>query len=689
MRAPALLLVLIATLTACPSDGPGPSDSTPTALGIVTQPATSAGSGIVLAQQPAVQLRDAQGLPVARSGVLVTASLAVGGGALTGTVAVRTDADGNAAWTDLAIVGVAGPRSLRFDAAGLAGVVASPTQLGAGAAASLAYVAGNTQVAAAGTAPAVLPKVRVIDAAGNPVAGASVTFEVAQGGGALTGAIATSGADGTASPSTWTLGPVVGLNSLSTYLTSDPGTVFTFTATGIVGPAAALEVVEGNNQTTTIGTAVATAPGVKVTDAFGNAVPGVAVTFTPEVGSGSVTGGTATSNALGIARVTGWTLGFTPGANTLTASRTGVTSVAVTATGVSLAVASLVAGEANNCAVLGSGVSQCWGSNSNGQLGDGTVTPRNTPVAVSGGQVFTAMTSGSVHGCGLTGAGEAWCWGFNASGQLGDGTLIDRQVPVAVQGGHTFTQLAAGSQHTCGLRTDQVVLCWGGNANGRLGNGVVASTPVPVPTAVASGTYTAISTTTGGHTCGIQADQTLWCWGQNGAGRLGDGTTVDRPVPTQVLGGFFWVTVAVGGAHTCAITTTNAAYCWGTGGAGQLGTGSGSNQSTPVPVTGALVLTALSAGTNHTCGITTAAATWCWGEGGSGRLGNGSQTNQLSPVEVSGGFVWQAIRSGGQHTCGVTVGGSALCWGRNLEGQVGDGTTTNRLTPVAVKPTIP
>lgn len=688
MRATALLFVFVAALTACPSEGSGPSDGTPTALGILTQPAATAGSGIALSQQPVVQLRDAQGQPVARSGVLVTATLAVGGGTLSGTVAVRTDAEGRATWSDLAIAGTAGSRTLRFDAAGLAGVVASPTVLGPGAPANLAYVAGNSQVAAAGTAPAILPRVRVTDAEGNPVAGASVTFEVIQGGGALTGPVATSGADGTASPTSWTLGPVVGLNTLSASLTGAPGTAFSFTATGIVGPAATLEVVEGNNQTATIGTAVAIVPGVKVVDAFGNPVPGVAVTFAPEAGSGTVTGGTATSNAAGIARITGWTLGFTPGTNRLTASRTGVPSVTVTATGVSLAVAFLTAGEASNCAVLTTGQTRCWGSNSNGQLGDGTVTPSTTPVAVGGPEAFVSVTIGSVHSCGLTAAGAAWCWGLNqGTGQLGDGTLIDRLLPVAVSGGHTFTQLAAGSQHTCGLRSDQVVLCWGSNANGRLGTGVPGNSSVPV--AVASGTYTAISTSTGGHTCGIQPDQTLWCWGQNGAGRLGDGTTVDRGVPTQVLGGFAWAAVGAGGAHTCGVTTANLAYCWGTGGAGQLGTGSISNQSIPVPVTGALTFTAIATGTSHTCALTAAQAAWCWGDGGSGRLGNAATANQLVPVAVSGGFLLQTIRAGGQHTCAVTVGGSALCWGRNIEGQVGDGSNTARTAPVAVKPPTP
>lgn len=683
---PALAALLLVSI-ACTDDTSGPGDGVATALAIVQQPPGAAGSGVPLDPQPAVRLLNARGLPVAQSGVLVTAALAAGSGGLGGTVAVRTDAEGVATWTNLSITGATGSRTLRFEAAGLAGVAATPVQLGPGAAATLAPMAGLNQVAPAGTAPTVLPKVRVTDASDNPVPGASVTFEVSLGGGAVAGGIKTTGADGTASPDTWTLGPVVGANALQAYLTAAPGTVVTFTATGIVGPAAQLEIFEGDGQVATIGTAVAVAPAVKVLDAFGNAVPGVTVTFAAEAGSGTVAGATPVSNASGVARVTSWTIGFTPGAQSLTASRSGVPAITIGARGTSLVIAEFSAGGATTCAVLPGGSGRCWGSNAQGQFGDGTATPQPIPVTIAGGHTWAEVSVGSTHACGRDASGAAWCWGANGSGQLGDGTTTDRLFPTAVQGGHLFSQVVVSGAHTCGLRTDGVALCWGSNANGRLGDGTATARLVPTP--VASGTWTALSTGNGSHTCGLQADQSLWCWGFNGNGRLGDGTTADRAVPTLVTDGHLWQRVAVGGAHTCAITVSGTPRCWGTNGNGQLGTGTSSDASIPVPVAQGHQFVALTSGSAHTCGLKADGAAWCWGAGGFGQLGNGVAIDRLDPVRVSGDFLWQALDAGGEHTCGRSTDGSALCFGRNQIGQLGDGTTTSRLTPVAVKPPTP
>lgn len=688
MRIPAACLLLAVLLAGCPSNGAGPGGNEPTALAILVQPSASAGSGLPLEQQPIVQLQDGAGRAVARSGVLVTASLASGGGTLSGTPAVRTNAEGQAAWTDLGIVGTVGQRSLRFDAAGLSGIVGVPIQLGPGAPVLLAHLAGNNQVAPAGTAPAVLPRVRVTDAEGNPVPGVSVTFEVGQGGGALTGPVVLTGADGTASPGAWTLGATTGINTLTAYLTSVSGTVLTFTATGIVGPAALLVVHEGDGQTTTIGTVVPVAPAVKVTDAFGNPVAGVTVTFAAAAGSGTVAGATPTSNAQGIARVVSWTVGFTPGPNTLTASRSGVPSLNLGATGVGMEVSSLAAGAVSSCAVLAGGETRCWGSNDDLQLGDGTATSRSLPVAVLGSHQFVALWIGTTHACGLDGVGAAWCWGRNGSGQLGDGTLIDQFQPVAVQGGFLFTRLAVGALHTCGIQVGGTALCWGSGNNGRLGDGTNVSHSLPAPVS-GGATWTSLSTSTGSHTCGLQPDQTLWCWGFNSSGRLGDGTTTDRSVPTPVLGGLTWRSVGAGGAHTCGVTTANVAHCWGFGSQGQLGTGGTTNHSIPVPVAGGALFTEISSGTTHTCGLTPDRAALCWGAGTAGQLGSAQFQNRLEPVTVTGFFLWGTIQAGGEHTCGRTMGGVALCWGRNQAGQLGNGSLASSASPVAVKPPTP
>ena len=670
-------------VAACSGDGIGPNPAA-TALALLTQPSSAAQGGVAFPVQPVVQLRNAQGEPVQQAEVLVTAVIASGGGALVGTTAQRTDVEGKATWTDLGISGGTGERTVRFESPGLSSVVSVPVSVGAGVATAIALVAGNNQVAAAGAAVPVLPRVRVTDAWNNLVPGAAVTFLVVTGEGTVEGGAAQTAADGTASPAAWRMGPVVGQNSLQASLDNDPGAAVTFTATATVGPAAQLEVVEGSGQTATIGTVVGTAPGVKLLDAFGNPVAGVSVTFTPAEGSGTVTGGTVNTNAQGISRVGSWVLGFSIGQQTLTVSRDGVPSVALNATGVAFMVQAIASGNGSTCATGQDGKAWCWGSNSGGQIGDGTGTPRNSPVLVGGGVTLSGIVAGGAHACGLAPGGSARCWGLNSNGQLGDDTEIDRLLPVEVLGAHSFSQLAAGLLHTCGLRTDGEIFCWGSNANGRLGDGTTQQRLTP--TQVGGGPYLSVHASSSTHTCALKSGGTAWCWGAGSAGRLGDGFAIDRWTPTQVIGGHAWLAVAVGGSHSCGVTTGGAAWCWGTGGQGQLGTGSASNFSQPVPVTGAHEFAHISVGNSHSCAVTAAGAAWCWGQNGSGRLGDGTATNRLEPVAVTGDVVLAALRAGGEHTCGRTTEGAAVCWGRNQEGQLGDGTNTTRLAPVAVKP---
>lgn len=678
---------LIVFAAACAGDGAAPGGSNATALVVSTQPSPAAQSGVPLTRQPVVELRNARGEPVAQAGVLVTATVASGGGTLAGTVGVRTGADGRAVWTDLVLQGTAGTRALRFEGAGLAATISLPVEVGAGAAAALALVVGGNQVTTAGAALPVAPRVRVTDAWGNPVAGAAVTFEITQGDGLLTGATQLTGTDGTASPAEWRLGPVVGLNLLRAMLDAAPDVTLDIAATATVGPPTQLELVEGAGQTATVGTAVTTAPAVRLRDAFGNPVPGVTVAFTPQTGSGIVAGGPVVTNSIGVARVGGWVLGFTVGEQTLIASREGIPPVAIAATGVAFLVAEVVAGNGSSCAVGQAGTAWCWGANAAGQLGDGTATSRAAPVTVGDGTIFTGLAVGEAHACGLDATGAAWCWGANSEGQLGNDSAVEQFLtPVAVAGGHSFTQLAAGAAHTCGLRSDGEIYCWGTNANGRLGSGLFELERLLVPGLVIGGPYLSVYATSGAHTCALKSDGAAWCWGFNGGGRLGDGTQVDRAGPVPVAGGLTWQHLAVGVGHTCGINTAGAGYCWGEGGSGQLGTGTAANQPLPVPITGGLTLAAVTAGGAHSCGLTPAGAAWCWGDNGSGQVGDGTDEFRLVPTAVIGGQAFSALSAGGSHTCGRTTAGVAVCWGNNSQGQVGDGTTTTRGGPVAVKP---
>jgi hypothetical protein len=196
---------------------------------------------------------------------------------------------------------------------------------------SLVIHAGDAQSAPAGTVVPIAPSVRVTDAAGNPVAGVSVTFSVASGGGSVTGATQTTNSDGIATVGSWTLGSTPGENTLTA---SAAGlTPVTFTATGTTGSAATVDIHSGDGQSAPAGTAVPIAPSVRVTDAAGNPVSGVSVTFSVASGGGSVTGATQTTNSDGIATVGSWTLGTTPGENTLQVSVADLPPITFTATG--------------------------------------------------------------------------------------------------------------------------------------------------------------------------------------------------------------------------------------------------------------------------------------------------------------------------------------------------------------------
>lgn len=563
---------------------------------------------------------------------------------------------------------------------------------------TIAINAGDGQTAIAGARVAVPPSVKITSARGNPVSGVSVTFAVAQGGGTITGATQTSDASGIATVGSWTLGTTAGLNSLTATSAPLTGSPITFTATGTAGAPSQIRVQSGDGQNAVAGSAVASPPTVVVQDVNNNPVAGVQVTFAVASGGGSITGATPTTDASGLAAVGSWTLGPTPGPNTLTVTFAGMVGspLIITASG-KTPFANLTAGGYHTCGVTSGGVAYCWGDNSYGQLGDATFTRRSTPVSVSGGLTFTSLAAGD-HTCGLTSTGMAYCWGNNITGQLGDGTRTNRSAPVAVQGGLTFVHVAVGFLHTCGLTSGGVAYCWGYNDQGQLGDGSTLdrSTPVAV-----SGGLTFASLALGQrHSCGRTGDGAAYCWGWNYFGQLGAGLTTGgvfgdpstrRTAPVAVSGGLTFESLTAGGDHTCGLTTNGLMYCWGGNDDGRLGDGSTTDRNVPVAVSGGLAFASHDAGTGvgtggpggHTCGLV-GTTMYCWGSGSFGRLGNGTTDNRTVPSAVSGGLTFAKVSAGLVHTCGLTTRGAAYCWGRNLDGQVGDGSTAQRTTPVAV-----
>jgi alpha-tubulin suppressor-like RCC1 family protein len=237
-------------------------------------------------------------------------------------------------------------------------------------------------------------------------------------------------------------------------------------------------------------------------------------------------------------------------------------------------------------------------------------------------------------------------------------------------------KVGAGYFHTCAIKQDGSLWCWGRNNYGQLGDGTYSgkSTPVQI---MSSGVFSVALWLN--HTCAVKIDGSLWCWGDNGYGQLGDGTNTSRTTPVQITSGVS--SVALGGYHTCAVKIDGSLWCWGDNGYGQLGDGTNTSKNTPVQITSGVSSVAL--GEYHTCAVKTDGSLWCWGRNNYGQLGDGTDEEKNTPVQIMSSGV-SSVALGGHHTCAVKTDGSLWCWGDNGYGQLGDGTNTSRTTPVQI-----
>lgn len=366
-------------------------------------------------------------------------------------------------------------------------------------------------------------------------------------------------------------------------------------------------------------------------------------------------------------------------------------------------VTAIAVGYRHNCAIVNGGA-QCWGLNGSGQLGNGSNVNSPVPVAVKGlgpGSGVTAIAAGASHTCAIVN-GAVKCWGENIVDQIGGtlaaGTLNGSWVPADVAGldeTSGVTAIAAGQMHNCALFVSGAVKCWGDNTWEQLGNNttIKSASLVDVVGLGPGGNVTAIATGAD-QSCAI-ANGSLFCWGWNQFGDLGNNSILQSGVPVAVNGedrASGVRSVACGGGFTCA-TDSNGVRCWGgEGGYGSLGNDTAGSSSigysqVPVSVVGldASPVSAIGLGWFHACAIVLGGVQ-CWGNNLAGELGNGSAIISGVPVQVTGlGPMSGAtqVGAGVQHTCAL-VQGKVWCWGYNDAGQLGNNTLDLYYTPVTV-----
>ncbi len=417
----------------------------------------------------------------------------------------------------------------------------------------------------------------------------------------------------------------------------------------------------------------------------------------------------------------------------------------------------IAAGDSHSFAIFG-GTPFGWGANNRGQLGDGSTTERLTPVPLSSPDKSIEIACGSLYTAAITADSKVYSWGYNNIGQLGDGTVIERHTPAIITG-RTFgkiTAIAAGASHSTAVESDGTVWTWGDNLYGQLGNDSYLDNSFPDRTAagtglagitsptaglwntlalsskgtiyswgdntkgqLGTGDYTSRNTpgyvwlgilpffgvksvaATGEFSLALKREGTVWGWGDNFRGQLGDGTTTGSTSPVQSWNGQLEGVSALdaGGNHAVALLSDGTVRTWGDNQYGQLGDGTVTNSTTApkqLKYTGNLSMlvpqrqvVAVAAGYNHSLALLSDGSVRAWGNNSSGQLGDNTLTNRSSAIQVETGRGYlsgvRAIAAGSNHSLALLNDGTVWAWGYNISGQLGDGSTTSRFLPVQVK----
>ncbi|MDH5721666.1 MAG: DUF4215 domain-containing protein, partial [Spirochaetia bacterium] len=372
-------------------------------------------------------------------------------------------------------------------------------------------------------------------------------------------------------------------------------------------------------------------------------------------------------------------------------------------------------------AVKTNGTLWAWGWNGNGQLGDGTQVDKHSPVQVGVDTDWSIVSVGDRHTAAIKADGSLWAWG---SGYLGDGTTSMRTSPVQIGTGTctlaeyqtkmdcetntgiwTFDtdwiSVSAGSYFSIAIKIDGTLWSWGTNSWGELGLGdnTYQLLPQLVGACSVMGFYTQVDCEGNSgiwnydtdwtlaavgykQAIALKSNGTLWAWGRNDYGQVGDGTSATRYLPVQIGADIDWISVSAGNNHSIAVKANKNIWAWGYNAYGQLGENTTETRFSPVLISSEVDWLKVSAGANHSIALKTDNTLWVWGAAGSGRLGIEKEFEN-APKQL-GASAWLAVSTGISHTVALKSDNSLWSWGNNAYGQLGDNTVIQRSLPVQV-----
>ncbi len=356
-----------------------------------------------------------------------------------------------------------------------------------------------------------------------------------------------------------------------------------------------------------------------------------------------------------------------------------------------------------SCAIANNGKVYCWGTGNHSQIGNGANTNVNTPTSVvmpSGVESFTAISTSGDFSCGIANTGSLYCWGYGPQGQLGTGNVPSANVPTSVtipNGVASFTVISTNANFSCAIANTGTLYCWGKGTSGQIGNGSNSNVNVPTAVTMPNGvtSFTAVSTNIN-FSCALANTGKVYCWGLGTGGQIGNGADSNVNVPTAVTmpnSVTSFTAVSTNSNFSCALANTNNIYCWGNGGAGQIGNGITKSVNIPTAITVPRSVSSfnlLATNSNFSCAGANNGKLYCWGNGS--YLGRGAQiyntpTNLVFPPGVNS---FNQVVTNGNFSCALANNGQIYCWGlisdsdTGFVGSIGNSTDSSANLPTQV-----